>query len=395
MPPSSTFPLIGILGGGQLARMLALAGIPLGLRFRVLDPAPAVPAADVADHIQGDYTDPDALARFAEGLSVITYEFENVPARCLTHLGSILPASVPIYPPPAALSIGQDRLLEKQLFRTLDIPVANFADITSLDDLHHHTHPSRIGLPSILKTRTLGYDGKGQAVLRPEHASSLASIYHALNPSGTTPLILEEFIPFQAEASILALRTIHGEIRTYPLIRNVHSSGILRRSCAPFSSFSSDLPFNPADLQQQAVTAATRLLNHFRYVGLLTVEFFIKDGILIANEIAPRVHNSGHWTIEGSISSQFENHIRAVAGLPLGDTAMITPDTCAHLANLVGDLPDIADPAGFLSIPGCHLHLYGKSPRPARKIGHATMLGAPTDPRAVKMHEIASSLWKV
>jgi 5-(carboxyamino)imidazole ribonucleotide synthase len=327
------------------------------------------------------------------------------------------PPSTAIYPPAEALTTGQDRLTEKTLFRKLGIPVANFADITSLDDLLHHTGQGQIGLPSILKTRTLGYDGKGQAVLRPDAAltssstpsrgtgvppvsppsnlPSLASIYHSLNPSGTTPLILEEFIPFQAEGSILAVRSIKGEIRTYPLIRNVHSTGILRRSNAPFFAFASDLPFNAADLEQQAISAATKLLNHLNYVGLLTVEFFIRDGVLIANEIAPRVHNSGHWTIEGSIASQFENHIRAVAGLPLGDTRMITPDTCAHLANLVGDLPSRADPAGLLSIPGCHLHLYGKSPRPARKIGHATVLGAPTDPRAERMHEIASTLWKV
>jgi 5-(carboxyamino)imidazole ribonucleotide synthase len=401
-------PFIGILGGGQLARMLALSGIPMGLRFRVLDPSPNVPAADVAEHIQGDYTDPAALARFADGLSVITYEFENVPSTCLSHLAS-LAKSTPIYPPPAALSTGQDRLAEKTLFRTLGIPVANFADITSLDDLVHHTGQGQIGLPSILKTRTLGYDGKGQAVLSgptpsrgtgappvsTSSTSDLASIYHSLNPSGTTPLILEEFIPFQAEGSILAVRSIAGEVRTYPLIRNIHSTGILRRSTAPFAAFSADLPFNPQDLQQQAVSAATKLLNHLGYVGLLTVEFFIKDGVLIANEIAPRVHNSGHWTIEGSISSQFENHIRAVAGLPLGDTAMITPATCAHLANLVGDLPDPSDAKGFLSIPGCHLHLYGKSPRPARKIGHATVLGTPTDPRAEQMHAIALTLWKV
>ncbi len=406
-------PLLGILGGGQLARMLALAAHPLGLRCRVLDPSPQSPAGAVAEHVCADYTDAAALDRFAQDLSAITYEFENVPLACIQHLQARVNPSAPIFPPPQALQTGQDRLLEKQLFRSLGIPVAGFADIGSLDDLRRAA--KELGLPAVLKTRRMGYDGKGQIVLRPassgETTDPLSLAWHSLNlhlarnPSAApTPLILEAFVPFQAEASILAVRSRAGEIRTYPLVRNEHASGILRRSRAPFAAFADDLAgpaagprpaVDPGTLEAQAIRAATRILEALDYVGLLAVEFFVKDGTLIANEIAPRVHNSGHWTIEGSVCSQFENHVRAVCGLPLGDCSMRYPGASASMCNLVGGWPDPADPAGILSIPGVGLHLYGKEPRPGRKVGHATLVGAGGDfaARAARLEALAAASW--
>lgn len=387
---------IGILGGGQLARMLALAGHPLDLRFVVLDPAPDAPAACVATHIAAEYTDKAALNHFASGLDAITYEFENVPPQTIEHLASHVHEKIPIWPPPQALKTGQDRLFEKQLFQSLSIPVARFEDIASLDDLRSRL--PAIGLPAVLKTRRLGYDGKGQAIIRSSAPDQLESAYRALSPTGTTPLILEEFIPFQAEGSIIAVRSRHGEIRVYPFIRNEHASGILRRSLAPFGPWPSDppIPLDPLDLHRQAVTAATRILNELAYVGVLACEFFIKDGLLIANEIAPRVHNSGHWTIEGSVTSQFENHIRAVAGLPLGDTSMRYPGASAYMCNLIGGWPDPTHPAGILSIPSAHLHLYGKTPRPGRKVGHATLVASSglLAPPAAALQSLADSTWR-
>lgn len=399
-------PTIGILGGGQLARMLALAGHPLGMRFAVLDPARDAPAACVAEHVCADYTDKAALNHFASGVDLITYEFENVPYACIEHLATHLHRPVPIYPPAFALRTGQDRLLEKQLFRSLDIPVAPFADITSLECLREEARA--IGLPAILKTRRLGYDGKGQVVLRPSSGSGAAQAApELLERAWTTltassglhppPLILEQFIPFSAEASILAVRSRTGEIRTYPLVRNEHSSGILRRSRAPFSAFCADLPaINAEDLEHQAVAAATKILGALDYVGLLAVEFFVKDGVLIANEIAPRVHNSGHWTIEGSVTSQFENHLRAVAGLPLGDTSMRLGGAAAYMVNLVGGWPDPLERDGILAVPSCHLHLYGKSPRPGRKVGHATLVAPPATLAvpAEQLQRLADATWQ-
>ncbi|MCC6428184.1 MAG: 5-(carboxyamino)imidazole ribonucleotide synthase [Phycisphaerales bacterium] len=383
-------PLVGILGGGQLARMLALAGHPLGMRFRILDPSPDAPAAPLAEHIRADYTDPAALARFTTGLDVVTYEFENIPAACIDQLPTL--TDKPIYPPPVALKTGQDRLLEKQLFQSLDIPVARFADITSLDDLKHHH--SAFGAATILKTRRLGYDGKGQVRI-PANAThtDLAAAWKQLAtpiwPSGPLPpghlppaLLLEQLIPFIAEASMLAVRSPTGDIRTSPLIRNEHKSGILRWSHAPFSAFTGDLPasIDSADLEVQAIFATRAILDALNYTGLLAVEFFIQPTpnslatrpyTLIANEIAPRVHNSGHWTIEGSITSQFENHLRAIVNLPLGNTAMRFPDAIASMSNFIGSAPSLPD---ALEIPGVHMHLYGKDPKPARKVGHATIV---------------------
>lgn len=341
--------LIGILGGGQLGRMLALAGYPPGLRFRVLDPSPRAPATDVADYIAGSYDDPHALARFAEGLDVVTYEFENVPVETARTLAQ----THPVYPPPEALAVSQDRLIEKQFFHSLAIPTAACAGVESRADLDaavDHT-----GLPALLKTRRMGYDGKGQVVIR-----TLADLDMAWEQVGGVPLILERLIPFERELSILAVRGQDGTTRCYPLVENVHHCGILWRSLAP-------APDVPPLLQAEAEMLATRVLDRLNYVGVLAIELFQAGGALLANEMAPRVHNSGHWTIEGAETSQFANHLRAVAGLPLGSTA---PVGYAAMLNIIGALPD---PSRVLAVPGAYLHLYDKAPRAGRKLGHVTL----------------------
>ncbi|MGL4551173.1 MAG: 5-(carboxyamino)imidazole ribonucleotide synthase [Gemmataceae bacterium] len=349
LPPSSF--RVGVLGGGQLGRMLALAGYPLGLRFRFLDPAPESPVEELADLVVGRFDDLDVLGRFPDGLDAITYEFENVPVEPARHLAR----HVPVYPPVAALEVSQDRLAEKTLFNALGMATAPFAAVESLDDLRHAA--STIGLPAILKTRRLGYDGKGQLTLR-----APADVETAWQALRGVPLILEGFVPFERELSQIAARGRDGAVAFYPLVENHHAGGILRLSLAPAPDLT------------EALTAAAqaflrRLMERLDYVGVLTVEFFQKGGELIANEMAPRVHNSGHWTIEGARTSQFENHLRAVLGWPLGPA-----DAVGHSAmvNLIGTLPPTAD---VLAVPGAHLHLYGKSPRPGRKVGHITVWG--------------------
>lgn len=338
---------IGILGAGQLGRMLALAGYPLGLRFRFFDPAPNSPAGYLAEQVIADYADQTALRKFADSVDVITYEFENVPLETAQWLKQF----APVYPPPAALHTAQDRLNEKTLFTQLGLPTPAFAPVNTAQELQAAVQ--KIGLPAVLKTRRLGYDGKGQCVLKtPE---DLAVAWQAL---GGGPLILEGFVPFERELSVLAVRGRDGATAFYPLVENQHAEGILRLSIAP-----SDSPY----LQSTAEQYAQRVLQHLNYVGLLAIEFFEKDGQLLANEMAPRVHNSGHWTIEGAPTSQFENHLRAILGWPLGPT-----HSQGHTAmlNLIGNLPD-AGP--ILAIPNAHLHIYGKTPRAGRKLGHITL----------------------
>jgi 5-(carboxyamino)imidazole ribonucleotide synthase len=340
---------IGVLGGGQLGRMLALAGYPLGLRFRFLDPSPQAPAGSVAESISANYDDQKALARFAAGLDLVTYEFENVPAATAHFLAHRLP----IYPPPEALEAAQDRLAEKTLFRRLGIPVPEFAPVNSWLDLEAAL--KQVGLPAVLKTRRLGYDGKGQFVLRGQKDAARA--WQAI---GETPLLLERFIRFERELSILAVQSKGGESRFYSLVENHHKDGILRLSLAP-------APNLTPELQTQAEDYATRVLEALDYVGVLAIELFQCDGGLLANEMACRVHNSGHWSIEGAATSQFENHLRAVCGLPLGATTALG---CAAMLNLIGTTPQ---PREVLAIPDTHLHLYGKSARPGRKLGHVTV----------------------
>lgn len=340
---------IGIIGGGQLARMLALAGYPLGLRFTVLDPAADACAGQVADLIEGDYDDPQALQRLAGQSDRVTFDFENVPVAALQQLQQT--AKVTVTPSAEALALSQDRLLEKNLFHELGIPTAPFAAIDSLADLQSAV--TTIGLPAVLKTRRLGYDGKGQQVLQ-----NPADILSAWQSLGGTPLILEGFIDFDKEVSLLSVRSRHQQEVFYPLTENQHHQGILRLSQAPYQD---------NELTSLARDYAGSLLQRLNYVGVLAIEFFAVDGRLLANEMAPRVHNSGHWTIEGAHTSQFENHLRAICDLPLG-----CADARGYSAmlNFIGELPASSH---YLAIPGTHYHAYGKASRPGRKVGHATV----------------------
>jgi 5-(carboxyamino)imidazole ribonucleotide synthase len=342
-------PIVGILGAGQLGRMLALAGYPLGMRFRFFDPTPGSPAGQMAEQIAASYDDYAALGSFAEGLDAVTYEFENVPVEAARFLSE----RVFVFPPPQALSVSQDRLVEKSFFATHHIPTPPFAEVATRRELDAAI--ANIGLPAVLKTRRFGYDGKGQAVL-----GSVEELDAAWQAMGGQPLILEGFVPFERELSILAVRTRNGATLFYPLVENHHREGILRLSLAPAPDIS-------PGTQQEAESYATRVLDALEYVGVLAIELFQVEGRLMANEMAPRVHNSGHWTIEGAETSQFANHLRAIFDLPLGSTA---PVGRSAMLNLIGTLPD---PARVLAIEGAHLHLYGKEPRPGRKLGHVTL----------------------
>lgn len=363
---------IGILGAGQLGRMLALAGYPLGMRFRFFDPAADSPAGHLAAHVAAAYTDWDALRAFAEGVDVFTYEFENVPVETARFLAQF----APVYPPPLALEKGQDRLVEKSFFRDLGIPTPLFSGLGSGLGSGEADDPSgwlkrmsdEIGFPAVLKTRRMGYDGKGQFVVH-----SAAELASALKALAGQDVILEQFIPFEREVSILAVRGKDGAMAFYPLTENVHRAGILRTSRVSLAAH---------PLQALAEDYARRVLAALDYVGVLAIEFFESDGRLLANEMAPRVHNSGHWTIDGAVTSQFENHVRAVAGLPLGSTR---PLGAAGMVNLIGDIPDMAD---VLSIEGARLHLYGKAPRPGRKVGHVNLLCASVAELQAKMNEV-------
>lgn len=359
---------IGILGGGQLGRMLALAGYPLGLHCRCLDPSPDASAGMVARHVVGSYDDPAVLEEFAAGLAVVTYEFENVPVAAVDALSQ----HCPVYPPVAALAAAQDRLNEKRLFQQLGIPTAPFVPIDTLGDLHAAI--AHTGLPAVLKTRRFGYDGKGQMVLRSPGDGEPA--WEAL---GATPLILEGLVPFERELSILAVRSRSGATACYPLVENQHQDGILSRSLAP-------APAVTAELTAQAEQYAALVLDALDYVGVLAIELFQVGERVLANEMAPRVHNSGHWSIEGAETSQFENHLRAGAGLPPGSTK---PTGHSVMLNLIGATPD---PAAVLSVPGAHLHLYDKAARPGRKLGHITLCADTPQRLATRLADLESRL---
>ena len=342
---------IGILGGGQLGRMMALAGIPLGLEFRILDPGATACAGVAGELLQAGFSDEEAARELARSVDVATFDFENVPEATAKALEEVCP----LHPASDALGACQDRLVEKTLLERLGIGVAGYHAVSSRTDLLAGLE--RLGYPAVLKTRRLGYDGKGQAVLRdPE------DLERAWQRLGEAELILEAFVPFEAECSLIGVRGADGEERFWPLAQNVHDHGILALSRPGVFDDS---------LQSEAEERVRRLMRHFDYRGVLTVEFFLRDGELLANEIAPRVHNSGHWTIDGSTCSQFENHVRAVAGLPLGGTDLVQPSL---MFNWIGEMPDAAT---LLEVPGLHWHDYGKEPRPGRKVGHAT-LTAPT-----------------
>jgi 5-(carboxyamino)imidazole ribonucleotide synthase len=346
----NSIPTIGILGGGQLGRMLALAGYPLGLRFRFFDPDTAAPSGHLADHVPAPYADAEALQAFAASVDLLTFEFENVPVEAARKIEAIRP----IYPPPAALEAAQDRLIEKTFLQNLGVTTPEFAAIDSQADCA--AAADRCGLPAVLKTRRMGYDGKGQRVVR-----SLPELEAATVDLGSTGLILEQFVPFSAECSLLAVRSTAGETAFYPLVENVHRSGILYSSRVPAS-------VDIQALQPDAELFAGRVLAALDYVGVLAIEFFVSDGKLIANEMAPRVHNSGHWSIEGAETSQFENHLRAILGLPLGSVKLRGE---VGMLNIIGAIPSRES---ILKIDGAHLHLYGKSARPNRKVGHATLI---------------------
>jgi 5-(carboxyamino)imidazole ribonucleotide synthase len=340
---------IGILGGGQLGYMLALAGYPLGLHFRFLDPSPEAPVGRIANRVTAKFDDKQALERFASGLEVVTYEFENVPVESARFLAE----RVPVYPPPAALENAQNRLCEKRLFQKLGIATTEYAAVERREDFAAAV--KKIGLPAVLKTCQMGYDGKGQWILRTED-----DIARAKCELPNVALILERLVPFARELSVLAVRGRAGDIAFYPLVENHHRDGILRLSLAP-------APHLSPKIQQAAEGAAQRVMEQVDYAGVLCIEFFECYGRLLANEMAPRVHNSGHWTIEGAVTSQFENHLRAILGMPLGATSAIGHSV---LINLIGEIPEEAE---VLGVPNTHLHLYGKTARPGRKLGHVTV----------------------
>ena len=372
---------IGILGGGQLGYMLALAGYPLGLHFRFLDPSPEAPVGRIATRITAQFTDRSALKKFAAGLELVTYEFENVPVEAARFLAKL----VPVLPPPAALEAAQDRLTEKHLFQKLGIATTEFAAVADRDGLD--VAVNKIGLPAILKTCRMGYDGKGQWILRrPEDIVAAKNELPAANTGvrnhsategedQSAPFLLERLVPFTRELSILAVRGRTGETAVYPLVENHHRGGILRLSLAPAQQLD-------RALQHAAEDAARRVCDALQYVGVLAIEFFEHQGRLLANEMAPRVHNSGHWTIEGAITSQFENHLRAVVGLPLGSTSSLG---CSAMLNLIGDVPD---PAEVLTVRDAHLHLYGKSARAGRKLGHVTLRASSPEQLASRLGEL-------
>ena len=351
MNPSD--PLVAVLGGGQLGRMLGLAGVPMGVSFRFLDPSPEAGAARVGELVVGALGDPEAVAAVAAGVDAVTYEWEGVPAAVVRPL---VAAGVAVWPPPDALEASQDRLVEKQLFGSLGIPVAEFAPVD--DGASMATARAAVGSRAVLKTRQGGYDGKGQVAI--DESSDVDAAVGQLAPAG--PLILEQFVDFDRELSIVAVRGRSGEVRCWPLVENEHRDVILRTSIAPAP--------DSARLQPAAERAIGAIMERFDYVGVLTLELFQVGDQLLASEMAPRVHNSGHWTIEGAVTSQFENHIRAILGWPLGSTE---PIGTSAMVNCIGALPD---PAAVLAVPGAHLHRYGKAPRPGRKVGHVTVVAA-------------------
>lgn len=348
LPPGST---IGILGGGQLGRMLALAAARLGLKTHIYCPDPDSPAFDVTPlKTVAGYGDETALAAFADAVDVVTYEFENVPAAT----AEFLAARKPLRPGANALAISQDRLAEKRFISSRNIAVAPFRPVETLADLE--TAIAELGLPAVLKTTRMGYDGKGQRIIR--KAEEAAAAFAALSPK---PLVLEAFIPFEKEISVVVARNGQGEVRPFDAAENVHADHILKTSTVP-----ADIP---PMLARQAAMAATAIVIALDYVGVLGVEFFVVPGesrpSLLVNEIAPRVHNSGHWTEAVCVTDQFEQHIRAVAGWPLGDPTRLAD---VVMENLIGaEADDLADRLG----PGLRPHLYGKAEsRPGRKMGH-------------------------
>ena len=340
---------VGIVGGGQLGRMMALAGYPLGMRCITLDPSPSSPAAQVAPSLVGAYDDRALLAELADRSDVITYEFENVPVEAARFAQTLRP----VLPPPESLEVAQDRLEEKRLFERVGLEVPEYEPVGSLDDLTGAL--SRIGTPAVLKSRRLGYDGKGQTVIK--DPSMAESAWLAV---GRVPALLESFVAFDRELSLVAVRGGDGTMLAYPLVENHHRDGILRLTLAP-------APGLDHRLQRAAEEVARSIMDAVGHVGVAAIELFQVGDRLLGNEMAPRVHNSGHWTDVGARTSQFENHLRAITGLALGSTDAIERSA---MVNLIGSMPNVA---ALAAVPGAHLHDYGKEPRPGRKLGHVTV----------------------
>ena len=357
---------IGIIGAGQLGQMLGYAGQRLGVECIFLDPADNPPAATVGPVLRFPFDSEEGLARLAGEVDVITYEFENVPVAAVRSL----PDGTVVYPPPQALEFAQDRLAEKNLFRKLAIPVPGFRAVESAEDLRAAS--LELGLPIVLKTRRLGYDGKGQRIVRNEE-----EIDASIEELGAADLIAEQWVDFDFEVSAIGARNASGEVIHYPLSQNEHRNGILHLSRAPGDY---------ASLQRTATRYLERLMHELDYVGVLALELFVKEDSLLANEFAPRVHNSGHWTIEGAQTSQFENHIRAILDMPPGPTGMTAP---SGMLNLIGTMPE--DRAPFEK-PPCYLHDYGKEPRPGRKLGHVTVVVSDPSERDEILGKLAKSL---
>ena len=339
---------IGVIGAGQLGQMLGIAGQKMGLDFVFLDPSDTPPAAAIGPVLKYPFDSDEGLAKLVAESDIITYEFENVAVAAIEKIA----ASTTVYPPADALRHAQDRLVEKTLFTTLDIPVAGFRAINSEEDLHAAS--ADLGLPLVLKTRRFGYDGKGQSIVNVE-----ADLEPAFMELGGSDLIAEQWIAFDREVSAIAARNVSGDVVFYPLTENLHRQGILSVSKAPAAA---------NELTGTANRYLASLLTHLDYVGVLALELFVTGDRLTANEIAPRVHNSGHWTIEGATTSQFENHLRAILDMPLGNA-----DARGHagMINLLGEMPG---KSVELQADDCFLHDYGKEPRPGRKLGHVTVV---------------------
>ena len=351
---------IGVIGAGQLGQMLGSAARELGAECIYIDPSPAPPAAAVGTVRRAAFDDPAALEALAEACDVVTYEFENVPVEALLTISG----RVPVYPPPDSLRRAQDRLAEKQLFDRLEIPLPAYRAADSVAELD--AAAASIGLPLVVKTRRMGYDGKGQAVLR--KGDSIDAVVESLGPRG---LITEQWIAFDYEVSSIGARNVEGDIVMYPLTENRHAGGILWQSRAPIDD---------SRLTDLATRYVRDLLEHLDYVGVMAVEFFVVGSELLVNEFAPRVHNSGHWTIEGTTASQFTNHLLAIANRPLR-----TPEVRGHagMVNLIGEMPAPQGP------PCGRLHNYGKAPRPGRKLGHITVVADSAPTRDRELAEIA------
>jgi len=364
-------PTLGVLGGGQLARMLALAAAPLGVRTRVFDGVADACAGQLAPLLVAGWDDHAALERFAGEVDAVTFDFENVPAATARWLAE----RVAVAPAPHALAVAQDRLAEKTLFRECGLQTPEFMAVDTREDLDRAL--AAIGAPAVLKTRRLGYDGKGQ--FRLKTLADADAAWAGLGPQApAVGLILEAFVPFERELSVIAVRGRDGDFRTWPLTRNWHTDGVLSLSLAPAPDIDG--------LQQRATDLARTLAERLGYVGVFALELFVKDGELLGNEMAPRVHNSGHWTIEGAYTSQFENHVRAVMGLPLGDTGA---RGVSCMFNWIGGLPD---PAPLLATTDAHWHDYGKQARPGRKVGHATVCAPDGQVLAERVGRIARAL---